>query len=74
MAVIITQVVQLSNLPAANQGILILNLNSVFCSLSLSLFTERENHYKTHRYKTKTLKLFEVFLAEQNFVLRIESF
>ena len=73
MAVIITQVVQLSNLPAANQGILILNLNSVF-SLSLSLFTERENHYKTHRYKTKTFKLFEVFLAEQNFVLRIESF
>ena len=71
MAVIITQVVQLSNLPAANQGILILNLNSVF---SLSLFTERENHYKTHRYKTKTFKLFEVFLAEQNFVLRIESF
>ena len=71
MAVIITQVVQLSNLPAANQGILILNLNSVF---SLSLFTERENHYKTHRYKTKTFKLFEVSLAEQNFVLRIESF
>ena len=41
MAAIITQVVQFSNLPAASQGILILNLNSVFLSLSLSLSLSR---------------------------------
>ena len=48
MAVIITQVVQLSNLPAANQGILILNLNSVFSlSLSLSLYWEGKSLQNT---------------------------
>ena len=65
MAVIITQVVQLSNLPAANQGILILNLNSVF-SLSLSLLRgkiitkhidrkQRRSNYLKFSWRSKTL-------------------
>ena len=49
MAVIITQVVQFSNLPAASQGILILNLNSLSLSFSLPL-----SSLKAHQEKGKT--------------------
>ena len=49
--VIITQVVQFSNLPAASKGILILNLNSVSRSLCLEREVKDTNPTKKKREK-----------------------